>query len=955
MLDASVSPVGAGTVIPSEGTYKEGSSVTLNAAPKGEYLFDRWSGDASGTSSSIDIQVDGNKNVTANFVLKKYELSLSVEGQGRVTETIVNTGKGTDYDSGTTVKLEAVPSTGYYFSGWSSDITSETNPIEVKIDSPKTIKATFKKLSYELSVLTKGEGTVKEEIINTSKSTDYEFETTVRLTATPEQGSDFIEWEESGATNDVNPFEIIVTEPKTITAVFEYGLFNKGVGKWKIRKPKIREGSQKSIVYNVYSIIFNRNRSFRLNYSSGQISGTYSVTSNSNITLNNHGSLSNVQINQGQISFNLNITGLFQFNVVGSRVQTYQQNRTYIPDQNFEQALVDGGYDTTIDTYIDDSSMLGVTQLDLSNRQITDFTGLEEFINLTDLNLSGNTITAVPLVNLNGLTTLNLSNTSLTQLDLSQNSNITSLNLSGNSALSCVEVSQQVYQQVPLGWIYDSTTSFELVCDCPTLTLTSGTPIQELCDGEAIQSLVYEFGGTGTTINVGTMPSGLQSSISSGTLTISGTPVFTNNDYSFLVFTTDGNADCSQVSQTVTLSKNQNSPSLTLDSGAYNQTIETYRYIDPIEVTFGGGVTDLSITSDIPFNTFSTFTNFTLTKRNKTYTIAGYVQGDYGTYTASITTVSNGGCTEITKNIKIIVLDPLLATIAANNTATTGGTTTSGTTSGGTTTSGNTTTSGSTTNSSLGNFQIGSLKFYNGNLYVGTQNKILKINSSGTISTYLGSGGEIDIDIDIAGESDFITGLEFDSNGAMYFGGDRTVRKLVGNQITTVYSNGVSTGGIVINNNNEIFIGMCCADKTMRKIDQSGNVSTYFNHGGNVYGMDIKSNIIYMSFSSGEIKTISSLNSPSASNIHTVGSVVDFLTSVKVDQSNNLYILNSSNNTDGKLLKVVNGSETEIINNLWSTRGLDFDDSGNLYVGDMGRIHKVAPDGTVTEFINTRP
>ena len=62
-----------------------------------------------------------------------------------------------------------------------------------------------------------------------------------------------------------------------------------------------------------------------------------------------------------------------------------------------------------------------------------------------------------------------------------------------------------------------------------------------------MQSLVYEFGGTGTTINVGTMPSGLQSSISSGTLTISGTPVFTNNDYSFSVFTTDGNTNCSQV------------------------------------------------------------------------------------------------------------------------------------------------------------------------------------------------------------------------------------------------------------------------------------------------------------------------------------------------------------------------------------------------------------------------
>ena len=74
VLEASVSPVGAGTVFPSEGTYKEGSSVTLNATPKGEYLFDRWSGDASGTSSSINIQVDGNKNVVANFVLRKDEL-----------------------------------------------------------------------------------------------------------------------------------------------------------------------------------------------------------------------------------------------------------------------------------------------------------------------------------------------------------------------------------------------------------------------------------------------------------------------------------------------------------------------------------------------------------------------------------------------------------------------------------------------------------------------------------------------------------------------------------------------------------------------------------------------------------------------------------------------------------------------------------------------------------------
>ena len=650
-MDASVSPVGAGTVIPSEGTYKEGSTVTLNASPDGEYSFDRWSGDASGTSSSIEIQVDGNKNVVANFVLRKYELLLSVVGEGEITETIVNTGKRTDYDSGTLVRLEAVPAYGYYFSGWSFDASGEINPVEINIDRPKNVRATFKKLSYELLVKAQGEGTVTEEIINTSKSTDYEYETTVRLTATPEEGSDFIEWEDSGAITELNPFDIIITEPKVITAIFEYDLFNTGVGKWKIRRPP---QSQKALYFNVYSIIFNRNRSFRLNYSSGQISGTYSVTSNSNITLNNYGSLSNVQINQGQISFNINITGLFQFNVVGNRVQTYQQNKTHIPDQNFEQALIDGGYDTTIDTYIDDSSMLGVTQLDLSNRQITDFTGLEEFVNLTDLNLSGNAVTSVPLVNLNKLTTLNLSNTGLTELDLSQNSNITSLNLSGNSALSCVKVNSQIYQQVPSGWTYDSTTSLELECDCPTLSLTSGTSSQTLCEGEAMQPLVYEFGGTGTTINIlNLIFSGLQSSINSGTLTIAEKH---SNELSALMITYPSTHGVFESSiKEINSIIHQHGGQVYMDGANMNAQV--------------GLTSPGAIGADVcHLNLHKTFaitglpSSLQITQSGQTYTIQGNII-TAGTYNGIITSVSSGGCSEITRSIQIIVAD-LVSNIA---------------------------------------------------------------------------------------------------------------------------------------------------------------------------------------------------------------------------------------------------------------------------------------------------
>ena len=651
ILDVRVNPPNSGTVFPSEGTFKDGSTVTLNAAPNAEYVFSNWSGDASGGDTSVNVNIDDNKSVVANFRLRQYKLTTNVEGEGSISETIINTGKSTDYDSGTRVSLEAIPAQGYYFTGWSGALTGDNNPAELTIDSPKSVTATFEKLSYELRVQTIGEGSVSEQIIDTGKSTDYLYDTAVRLTATPEEGSDFIEWEDEGALTNDNPYDVTITEPRFIKAIFEYDLFNEVVGKWKIRKKNQSTSQQKRLSnYDVYSILFNRNRTFRLNYSSGQISGTFNVDSNSAITLNDIGSISNVQIVQGQINFNLTITSVFQFDVTGSQEQNYLPNKTSIPDQNFEQALIDSGFDDTLDGYVDDITIKSISSLDLSNRQISDFSGLEEFINLTDLNLSGNTLSTIPLVNLNLLTSLDLSNTGLTELNLSQNNGLTNLILTGNPNLSCVKVSNQIYQQIPSGWTYDSTTGFELECDCPTLSLISGNQNQIICDGEPMENITFEFGGKDVNVNVSTMPSGIQSNVASGTVTISGTPIFTNDSYTFSVFTSDGNANCNQVSQTITLNKNQESPSLVLDSGSYNQTITLGESMQPIVVTFGGSATSLNILGpDVE----------EISRSGNTVTINGLFTQS-GTYSGTISTISNGSCTEISQNIQVVVNDPII-------------------------------------------------------------------------------------------------------------------------------------------------------------------------------------------------------------------------------------------------------------------------------------------------------
>jgi uncharacterized repeat protein (TIGR02543 family) len=65
----TISTNGQGTINPSEGTYEypSGTQVTINVSAIPGWDFDHWSGDATGTSHTIVITMDSDKNVTAYF------------------------------------------------------------------------------------------------------------------------------------------------------------------------------------------------------------------------------------------------------------------------------------------------------------------------------------------------------------------------------------------------------------------------------------------------------------------------------------------------------------------------------------------------------------------------------------------------------------------------------------------------------------------------------------------------------------------------------------------------------------------------------------------------------------------------------------------------------------------------------------------------------------------------
>lgn len=66
-LVTNTSPPEGGSVSPAGGEYESGEKVPLTARPASGYTFDCWSGDAGGTTSTITVNMDSDKSVTANF------------------------------------------------------------------------------------------------------------------------------------------------------------------------------------------------------------------------------------------------------------------------------------------------------------------------------------------------------------------------------------------------------------------------------------------------------------------------------------------------------------------------------------------------------------------------------------------------------------------------------------------------------------------------------------------------------------------------------------------------------------------------------------------------------------------------------------------------------------------------------------------------------------------------
>ena len=212
-------------IVTGGGAYANNATAALTATPNNGYAFLGWYQGDELYNENTDFTYTGAADITlvAKFV-KVYTMWTGTNNGSGSVYVSVNDGDeaisyGGQYVAGTKLSLRAVPSTGYYFTGWTNG--NENQQIEFNINSNVDVYANYRIYTYEIAATSNNEdyGTV------TGDGT-YEYGQDVTLRATPADGCTFTGW--SDGENIVSTrknYNFQVTGAVNLTAVFEINTY----------------------------------------------------------------------------------------------------------------------------------------------------------------------------------------------------------------------------------------------------------------------------------------------------------------------------------------------------------------------------------------------------------------------------------------------------------------------------------------------------------------------------------------------------------------------------------------------------------------------------------------------------------------------------------------------------------------------------------------------------------
>lgn len=217
--------------------------------------------------------------------------------------------------------------------------------------------------------------------------------------------------------------------------------FNKDISNWDVSK------------VTTMSIMFFNASAFNQNLSSWNVSNVKKMSNmlnNSGLSRSNYDALlkgwatqtlqSNVSLGAtgleycvGEAARNTLTSSPNNWNITGDSKNCI--DLTVIPDTNFEQYLIDENIDSdaTINGQVLTSDIENVTQVIVTSKNIADLTGIQDFVNLIELNAANNQISVIDLSKNLLLEKLYVANNQLSTIDLSNNIKLKNVDVGENS------------------------------------------------------------------------------------------------------------------------------------------------------------------------------------------------------------------------------------------------------------------------------------------------------------------------------------------------------------------------------------------------------------------------------------------------------------------------------------------------------------------------------------------
>jgi len=125
---------------PPGGIYNRDDTVAVSAQPDSGWVFDRWSGDLTGSAIRDTMILEESKSITAEFIpVPRYTVIPWIVGSGRIEFDPA----AESYPEGTHVLIYAIPDDGWRFVEWGGDLSGSQNPDTLIIDGEKAVMATF--------------------------------------------------------------------------------------------------------------------------------------------------------------------------------------------------------------------------------------------------------------------------------------------------------------------------------------------------------------------------------------------------------------------------------------------------------------------------------------------------------------------------------------------------------------------------------------------------------------------------------------------------------------------------------------------------------------------------------------------------------------------------------------------------------------------------------------------